>query len=592
MKPILMTVDLTTGAARTTPLDELFDTYLGGTGAATKLLMDEIAQNKDPYAESSSIFFAIGPFNGVYPLCTKTVALFISPLTGNLGESHAGGNLAMALYQAGIHILKITGRSAFPCYIRIVNREVSLHRAYSLKGMSALASERVLKERIGNAWKSSIIRVGPAGERESPIACVTVDTSRHFGRLGLGAIFGNKNLKAVIVSGSGGMQIGNNKGRYLKFYKNLYDQFVHSTALNKYHDLGTSMNILPLNQINGLPTRNFSQGFFEGAESISGENFADRLLIQKIACAHCPVGCIHMAILRESFDEKNHQYKSNKIAYDFELIYAVGSNLSLNRPEDVLRLLLIIEKQGWDAISMGVTLAWATEAFMKGVISSRETGGLILKFGDADIYEAVLNKVIGAERGGNAGSEFYRDLEKGTAFLAEKYGGESFAITFGRNEAPGYITGLHGFLGFSTGIRHSHLDSAGYSLDQKKRGVEKPAEAWTEDLFREGRWRTLLNSLVICLFARNVFTMPTILEGLAALGMTQWDEGKLQELAKKIHVMKYQLKKDLGFSFERERLPKKLASVYTATGIIDESEYLRQMRVFEDLLAKDAASLT
>lgn len=586
MKPMMMTVDLTTGTSQITPVDELFDTYLGGTGAATKLLTDEIAQNKDPYAPASPVFFAIGPFNGLYPLCTKTVALFISPLTGNLGESHAGGNLAMALFQAGIHILKITGRSAFPCYVRIVNHEVSIHRAYSLKGMSALASERVLRERIGNTWKSSIMRVGPAGERESPIACVTVDTSRHFGRLGLGGVFGNKNLKAVIVSGNGGIELGSNKGRYLKFYKNLYDQFVHSPALSKYHDLGTSMNILPLSRINGLPTRNFSQGFFEGAASISGERFADQLLIQKIACAHCPVGCIHMAILRESFDEKNHQYKANKIAYDYELIYALGSNLSINSPEDVLRLLLLIEKQGWDAISMGVTLAWSTEAFMKGVITTRETGGLVFKFGDADTFERILRRVIEGDM------EFYRDVEKGTAFLAEKYGGESFAITFGRNEAPGYMTGLHGFLGFSTGVRHSHLDSAGYSLDQKKSEIEKPAREWTEDLFREGRWRTVLNSLVICLFARNVFTMPIILEGLAALGMTTWDEGKLQELARKIHVMKYELKNTLGFSFDRERLPEKLTSVFTATGLLDEAEYRQQMRIFEDLLAKDARALT
>jgi len=586
VKPIMMTVDLTTGTSQITPVDELFDTYLGGTGAATKLLTDEIALNKDPYAPPSPVFFAIGPFNGLYPLCTKTVALFISPLTGNLGESHAGGNLAMALFQAGIHILKITGRSAFPCYVRIVNHEVSIHRAYSLKGMSALASERVLRERIGNTWKSSIMRVGPAGERESPIACVTVDTSRHFGRLGLGGVFGNKNLKAVIVSGNGGIELGSNKGRYLKFYKNLYDQFVHSPALSKYHDLGTSMNILPLSRINGLPTRNFSQGFFEGAASISGERFADQLLIQKIACAHCPVGCIHMAILRESFDEKNHQYKANKIAYDYELIYALGSNLSINSPEDVLRLLLLIEKQGWDAISMGVTLAWSTEAFMKGVITTRETGGLVFKFGDADTFERILRRVIEGDM------EFYRDVEKGTAFLAEKYGGESFAITFGRNEAPGYMTGLHGFLGFSTGVRHSHLDSAGYSLDQKKSEIEKPAREWTEDLFREGRWRTVLNSLVICLFARNVFTMPIILEGLAALGMTTWDEGKLQELARKIHVMKYELKNTLGFSFDRERLPEKLTSVFTATGLLDEAKYRQQMRIFEDLLAKDARALT
>lgn len=102
----------------------------------------------------------------------------------------------------------------------------------------------------------------------------------------------------------------------------------------------------------------------------------------------------------------------------------------------------------------------------------------------------------------------------------------------------------------------------------------------------------MLNSLVICLFARNVFTMPTILEGLAALGMTTWDEEKLQELARKIHVMKYELKNTLGFSFDRERLPEKLTSVFTATGLLDEAEYRQQMRIFEDLLAKDARALT
>lgn len=607
----MMEIDLTTGSVQKKVIDHLYREFLGGTGVATKLLQEEIDRNPDLYpsdvpvratpdgsalphqplpfrttAKDSPIFFAIGPFNGIYPLATKTVALFISPLTGNLGESHAGGNLAMVLYQAKIHVLKITGKSPFPCYIHIVNDTVEICRAHSLKGMSALATERVLRDKIKTNFKSTILRIGPAGERLSPIACVTVDTARHFGRLGLGAVFGSKNLKAIIACGNGSIELGTNKAAYLKFYKKLFDSFVHSSSMKKYHDLGTSINVIPLSQTNGLPTRNFAQGYFEGATAISGESFAEKFLSQRVACAHCPVGCIHLATLRECFDEANHMYKTNKISYDYELIYALGSNLSLRNPEEILKLLLFIEKQGWDVISMGVTLAWATEAFMNGYITTPQTSGIILQFGDFKAYESVLKKISEGE------TEFFRDLENGCDYCSEKYGGKDFAIRFGKNEAPGYITGLHAFLGFATGVRHSHLDSAGYAIDQKKAIQQKSLEEYTLEMYQEANWRMVLNSLVVCLFARNVFTLPVILEGLQAIGIDDWNEAKVQDIAKRIHIMKVQIKNRLGFDLSKQTLPKKLSGVYTTSGSIKEEDFAHQLRVYEKLLQQDAQSLS
>ncbi|HPE68101.1 MAG TPA: aldehyde ferredoxin oxidoreductase C-terminal domain-containing protein [Thermotogota bacterium] len=575
----MLEIDLTSGSSKKTDVTETFDKYLGGTGVGTAL-MRQAAGPSDPFDPASQVLFCTGPFSSVYPVATKTVAMFPSALTGNLGESHAGGRLALSMYGAGIHVLKITGKSPIPVYVTIEGDNVAIHPANSLKGMSALATERVLRDRVLSPFKRSIVRIGPAGERLSPIACATVDASRHFGRLGLGAVLGSKNCKAIVVSGGNAWRI-EKRAAFNRFYKKLYDTVVRSEAMKKYHDLGTPMNILNLNAKNGLPTRNFSQGYFEGAPRISGEAFAEDFLAQQIACAHCQVGCIHMATLREAFDASEHMFKISKVSYDYELIFALGSNLSIQDPQDILKLLVQVEKQGWDAMSMGGVLAWATEAFQKGIIDESHTGGLVLNFGDAEAYLQALSRIKKGE------GEFFRDLEKGSAFCSEKYGGKDLAIVFGRNEAPGYMTGLYGFLGFATGFRHSHLDSGGYSIDQKIAGTSFDPEQKTKELYEEAKWRMVLNSLVVCLFARNVYTREVIQEGLETIGMEGWDPSRLDDVARTIHNQKTLLKREMGFHQEEVALPGKLTRVMTTGGKIKNEEFERQRQLYEQLVEQD-----
>jgi aldehyde:ferredoxin oxidoreductase len=575
----LLDINLTTGTSSIRDITPLFDEYLGGTGVAQKLLMDEPIDYA-PYAPEAPIYFAIGPFSSVFPVATKTVALFKSPLNGNLGESHAGGRLALAMYGAGFHVLRITGKAPHLCYLTIDGDKIALKRANSLKGMSALATERVLRDRENASYKRSIVRIGPAGERLSPIAEATVDSSRHFGRLGLGGVMGSKNLKAFMIWGGASWPISD-RGAYNAFYKKLYDTIVNSPVMRKYHDLGTPVNVIPLSKIHGLPTRNFSQGFFEGARDISGEHFADKHLAQQIACAHCQVGCIHMASLRENFSKDEHMFKTFKVSYDHELIYALGSNLSIQCSEEILKLLLIVEKQGWDAISMGVTLAWATDAFQRGYINKTHTDGLVLNFGDGAGYLKALHLIAAGK------TELFRDLEKGCAFCAEKYGGADFAITFGRNEAAGYATGLHAFLGYATGVRHSHLDAAGYSVDQNNLVKPAPDHELTKKMYDEAVWRMIPNSLVLCLFARNVYTKEIILEGLNVLGITSWTEQRLLDFARKMHALKNRYKLNCGFSFDTLELPERLTKISTSNGLLTKERFREQIGVFKTLLDAD-----
>ena len=564
-------VDLASGTGRLLDDGPVFSEWLGGSAAATELLFRHGDPKGDPLAPESPVIFTIGPFSALYPVATKTAALFKSPLSGELGESHAGGRLAMSLREAGIDALVITGRADRPSYLAIENDTVAVKSASTFWGQSATATDRILREAESKTGrKISVVRIGPAGERLSPMACATVDGSRHFGRLGLGAVLGSKNLKAVVVSGTKTLPLAKPK-EFKEVYDILYDRVVRSKEMKKYHDLGTAANVRPLSMIRGLPTRNFSQGNFEGAGAISGERFAEKFLVQHTACAHCQCGCIHLAELREEFAP--YHYSTNRVSYDYELIYAMGSMLSLSSPEDIMKLLLVTEKQGWDVISLGCTLAWATESFLRGNLSLEETGGLSLSFGDGAAYLEVL------ERTAKGQGEFYRDLEKGCAFCSGKYGGEEWAVQYGGAEPGGYMTGENFAVTCMMGVRHSHLDDTGYSIDQKLLNAGQPLEDQVRAQVKEAQWRMVLNSLMICLFARGVYDEEVILRGLDALGL-EWDAEKLQAMSEKALLRKYEWKSLCGFDHRSVKIPEKMYSVQTATGLIGRESLEERLRLY------------
>ncbi len=569
----ILKIDLTKKKTEVYSDKKIYEDFLGGTGVATKLLYEQNIEKIDPLSPESPIILSIGPLNGIYPIATKTIAMFKSPLTGNLGESHAGGRLFMSMYDANLSAIIITGKLDMPHYIAIENEEVRFVPANSIWGQSASATERILRSAEKGIGKRSIIRIGPAGENLSLMANVAVDTGRHFGRLGLGAVMGSKNLKAIVISGNYRHKM-ENFAEFNKIYNEIFWTAVKSPAMKKYHNLGTPQNVLPLNKINSLPTRNFSQGFFEGAEFLSGENLAKNYLAQQIACANCPVGCIHLGTLREAFEDETH-FKTFKIPYDYEPIYAMGTNLSISDPNALFKLLNIIEKTGWDVMETGVTLSWATEAFEKGLIETEQTDGLILNFGDAETYQKVLAYMRENK------NEFFSDLNKGSAYCSEKYGGKEFAINFGKNGSPGYITGRDAFLGFLMGIRHSHLDSAGYSIDEKIISGDLNADPLEEIdmLINEEEWRFILNSLTICLFARKIYTEDLVLRALKSIGINKTSKN-LKDTARKIHALKYKIKINNGFNLNNLNFPEKLFNVQTGRGKMNKATVQEMIKIY------------
>jgi aldehyde:ferredoxin oxidoreductase len=556
-------IDLTRETYSVEDLENFFFLYLGGIGTGIKLLQKHCPEGVDPLSEEAPIILSIGPLEAMFPCCNKTASIFKSPLTGNLGESYVGGKLGLAMRFADYGAIIIKGRARRWTYLTINDDEIEFKNAATLQGLSTYATGRVLREVEKRRGKQSTICIGPGGENLIRFANVNVDTYRHFGRLGLGAVFGSKKLKAITISGNKSYKI-NNKSNYRTVYKAIYEILVNTPIMQKYHDLGTAANILPLNELHCLPTKNLQNTLFDHAENISGERFAQDYLTKKIACAQCPVGCVHIATLRVPFAAE-HEYESMRVSYDYEPIFSLGSMLGMNSPEDVLRLIEIVEAKGLDAMSTGVILAWATEAYEKALISPKETLGVPLYWGNADSYRKVIESIV------NKSNEFYDTLSKGVVEASKRYGGEDFALALGGNEIAGYHCGYATILGQLYGGRHSHLDNGGYSLDQKTQSKPISPEEMVDKLINEEQGRCVFNSLVACLFARGLYTEKIISDALEVVD-TKRTTKELDELGALIYKERFKFKIREGFKIDDLKVPKRFFETKSMSGMLSENK--------------------
>ncbi len=562
-------IDLSTGKIHIDQRKDLME-YIGGAGVAARLLEENLKPGLDALDECQPIVFATGALTYIFPVVTKTVAMFKSPLTGELGESYAGGRLAMSLLHAGFDAVVITGKASRPSYISLSRTDISIKDARALWQVPSEDVGRIIRDMETGAGKRSIIRIGPAGENLVRFASVCVDTYRHFGRLGLGAVLGSKNLKAISIIGDRDMPVQDFK-EYFKVYNEIFKKATDTEIMSKYHDSGTPVNIEPLNLTGGLPTRNLQSGSFEYADNISGTVFSERNLVRKMACTGCPVGCIHIGQIRRIFDD-GYEYEAINAGYDYELIFSLGSFLGVKSSDEILELIEIVENKGLDAISTGVSLGWATEAFNKNLIGLEHT---IVPLG----FGNTANYIKAVEFLAHRSNEFYRQLGEGSYSASQVYGGQDFALTFGKNEMPGYHTGYGSVVGFSVSARHSHLCNGGYSLDQNLKEFNK--EKLVQDLFKEEKERCLLNSLIICLFARKVYDRSTIMAALASIGRNYTSE-ELDSIAEKIYKTKIRIKKACGFNQLDVKLPKRAFETRSMTGQLDEVIAKELIHMFND----------
>ena len=549
--------------------------YVGGSGLAAMLYGLYGHADKPWNHEEQPFILTVGPLTGMFPLMSKVVCGFRSPYHDQYCESHGGGRAALSLRFAGLDGLVITGKAKALSCLSIGSHHLDCKEVGFMRGMNALTSGRLMRRMFSrNSGHRSILRIGQSGEIGAAMACINIDTYRHFGRLGGGAVMGDKNLKGIIIHGDSDFIQPQNK-TYPKLYRELYSRVTATDMMRKYFDLGTPANLEPLNDLQSLPWNNLQKTSDPAISKITGEAFANDALLRNAACSGCPVGCIHIGYFREKSLQAN-RYHFHQVAYDYEPIFAAGSMLGITDSFAILRVLDSLEKVSLDAMSGGVALAWATEATERGLISEDET--LVpLAFGDSESYikaAAFLGKGI---------NEFYKILGQGTLKAAARYGGEEFACVLGQ-EMAGYATGELYFAAQSLGFRHSHLDTGAYSWDQKN--SDKDVDSAVSFLMNDEPERVLLTSMVACLFARSVYTEEVLSDCLEATGFTDL-ASSLDKARESMRKLRWQVRFATGFKPEEITIPKRFYNVTTWKGKIDRtfldslrSEYGRRLLQF------------
>ena len=559
----VLRVQLDTGRGEVVTLEGRNE-VAGGSGLAA-LLFEKYGHADRPWNDPDQpLVFAIGPLTGYFPLMSKTVCSFKSPYHDQYAESHAGGRSALALRFADYDALVFTGKAEELSVVALGSRHLEMRDVHYMRGLDLQSTGKMLRRMFGGSGHRSILRIGLAGERGSAMACINADTYRHFGRLGGGAVMGAKNLKGIVILGDGAFGLPEGK-TYARLFQDVYTKLTATDMMDKYHNLGTPVNVAVLNGIKALPCRNLQQTSEDGIHGITGEKFAEDALLRNTACSGCPVGCIHVGFVREKFMEPN-QYLYRQVSYDHEPIFATGSMLGVTNAFQVLGLIDAAEKMGLDVMSAGVALAWATEATEKGMISEKETVGH-LKFGDAAAFREAI-RYLG--RGENA---FYRLLSQGTLKAARQYGGADFACVLGQ-EMAGYATGEVFFTSQALGFRHSHLDSGGYSYDQKHEG--KNVEEAVRFLAEDESDRVFLTSMVSCLFAREVYKTDLLAECLGSLGYTTLAEN-MDAVSGYIQKLRWKIRLATGFDPSAVEIPERFTEVATWKGPVD-PQYLGALK--------------
>ena len=538
----------------------------GGSGLAAMLFQRYGFPEKMWHDDSQPLIFAIGPLTGYFPLMSKTVCSFISSYHGEYTESHGGGRMALAMRFCDIDALVITGRAKRLSCLNIGSRHLELKDVTFMRNMNTDSAGKIMRRMFkAGSGHRSILRIGPSGEIGSSMACINVDTYRHFGRLGGGATMGIKNLKGIIICGEKDFALPAGK-EYPSVYQQVFDKVTDTDMMRKYHNLGTAANLKGLDDIHSLPWNNLQKTSDSRIEKITGTAFADETLLRNGACGGCPVGCIHIGFIREKMEQDN-RYHFHQVAYDYEPIFAAGTMLGITNTFGILRVLDELEKVGLDAMSGGVALGWATEAFERGLIDEGQTLAP-LHFGDVKAYQQAA---IHLGRGTN---EFYRVLGQGTLKAAEHYGGNDFACVLGQ-EMAGYATGELFFAAQSLGFRHSHLDTGAYSYEQKH--ADKDVKKAVDYLMEDEPGRVFLTSMVSCLFARNVYNQEQLADCLSSVGYKKLAE-EIESTSENIRRLRWQVRGLTGFSPDTISIPKRFYSVETWKGQVD-GKYLDALKI-------------
>jgi len=337
----LLSIDLEDREAGTEPIDDVLGSFIGGRGVATRLAHARIPFDADPLGPENRLYFTTGPLQQSRMSYTGRMnATAVSPLTDGLASSNAGGFMSRHFGATGYSAVEIRGASDELLVVHVTDEGVEFEPVPELAGAEVSAVTDYVEADRG-LEAEHIAAIGPAGENEVRFASIMTTESRAFGRGGLGAVLGAKNVKAITFDGDSTPEID-----IPEIQADIHREAATSDSIMKRQ--GTTSVTDLANEIDGMPTRYWSQRQFEGIEGINGDAVEEKKY-KKGTCSQCAFAC--------KLPTRDEESGLETEGPEFETVMAFGSNCAVDDIVDVMQSNELCDELGMDTISCGNTIA-------------------------------------------------------------------------------------------------------------------------------------------------------------------------------------------------------------------------------------------
>jgi aldehyde:ferredoxin oxidoreductase len=422
----ILRVDLSSGEMSTEGIN--WDTaaaFIGGRGYAAKVLYDELPVGIDPLGPQNKLFIMTGPLTGTAaPTSGRFSVSTKSPATGTIFDANSGGFFGPELKRAGFDGIIIEGASESPVYLSIIDGKARLNDASSLWGLDVFETEDLLKKLVGDPM-ARVECIGPAGEKLVKIAAIMNEKHRAAARGGVGAVMGSKKLKAIVVRGRGEIPLANGHAFMKEVRQTLGVLRGHPVTGDSLSRYGTAVLVHMINKAGVFPVRNYSTGFFDNAESVSGENMSHTILRGKKGCFACPIMCGRVTEVRGQSGEI---IKTE--GPEYESLWALGPNCGISDLNVIGEANDLCNRMGVDTISMGQSVGFLLECAEKGFVKPGESG-LVLNWGNAETLLRLIRMTANREGIGDL-------LAEGTKRASARLKAEDLSMQVKGLELPAY----------------------------------------------------------------------------------------------------------------------------------------------------------
>lgn len=435
----ILRVDLTTGDLSVEEPDEHFyRKYMGGSAMGMYYLLKEMPAGADPLGPDNMLALCLSVMTGA-PISgqSRMTSVAKSPLTGAIGDAQCGGFFPAEMKFAGFDAIIIKGKAEKPVYLWIHDGQVELRDASHVWGRITGEVEAILKQELGDE-KIEILQVGPAGEKGVRFAAIMNMSNRANGRTGMGAVMGSKNLKAVVVRGNNKPSIADAKAlNHLARWGATHVAESDVAGMGKY---GTAETTGAQQQVAGLPSYNFNSGVFDDWEAIDGPTMYDTILRGAIdgkqdrygrdTCYSCAVRCKRVVEITDGPYQVDPHYGGP----EYETTSTFGNYCGIGDLAAISKANELCNKYGMDTISCGATIAWAMECFEEELITIQDTGGIELRYGNAQAMVHMVESIAKREGFGDV-------LAEGSARAAARIGRgtEELLVTGKNQELPAHM---------------------------------------------------------------------------------------------------------------------------------------------------------